>query len=140
MITRSFEEELQINGRLVCPNQGTSMLPLIRHGKDLMVILPRPDRRLKRFEAVLFRRGDSYVLHRVFKASGDAYIMCADNLSSLERVEDNQIIGVLHAVLRDGRNEIRVTSLPYRIYVFIWCCVRTMFRRVIHRWKKLLRS
>lgn len=130
MITRSFEEELQATGKLVCPNQGTSMLPLIRQGKDLMVIVPRPDRRLKKYEAVLFRRNGSYILHRITAVCDDEYVIRGDNRKDSERVREDQIIGVLYAVLRDGKKEIRANGLICRCFVLYWYILRPALKKV----------
>ena len=43
----SFEEELEQNGTLVFPNKGTSMMPLLRQNRDLMVIEKRGPERLR---------------------------------------------------------------------------------------------
>ena len=63
----SFEEELEQNGTLVFPNKGKSMLPLLRENRDLMVIRKKGPERCKKYDAVLFRRGEQYVLHRILK-------------------------------------------------------------------------
>lgn len=138
MITRSFEEELQKTGKLVCPNQGTSMLPLIRQGRDLMVIHPRPSRRLKKYEAVMYRRGNNYLLHRIYKVCEKDYIMCADNRSTFERVQDDQIIGILYAVLRDGTKEIKVKSPAYLSYIFYWYYLHPVLKKIKQLFKTLI--
>ena len=138
MITRSFEEELLSSGRLVCPNWGTSMLPLIRQGKDLMVIIPRPNRRLRKYEAVFFRRGESYLLHRILKVNDGEYLIGADNRTNTEIVKDDQIIGVLYSVLRDGSREVKAKGLACRGYVFFWYILRPKLRKVKQVIKKML--
>lgn len=44
----TFEAEIEKHGRLVYTNKGTSMLPLLREGKDLFVIVRKPEGRLKK--------------------------------------------------------------------------------------------
>ena len=121
----SFEEVLATTGRLVYTNVGVSMLPLIREGRDVMIIerVSRPPRRL---DAVLFVRPDvrgrgAYVLHRILRVCPDGrYWIVGDNCTEGELVERGNIIGVLAAVKR-GKRTVRVTDLSYRLYVALWC-------------------
>ena len=69
----SFEEELEQNGTLVFPNKGTSMMPLLRQNRDLMVIEKRGPERLRKYDAVLYKRGESYVMHRILKVRDRDY-------------------------------------------------------------------
>ena len=68
-------------------------------------------------------RSDSghYVLHRILKVRENDYVLCGDNRYVKDTgITDRQMIGVLTAVVRDGR-EIPVTDLRYRLYVHLWC-------------------
>lgn len=119
----TFEQVLQRGEKLIYPNVGDSMLPLIRQGKDLMVIEQRPEGRCRRYDAVLYKRPNGrYVLHRILKVRKDGYVICGDNRYTREfGVPDQWIIGVLTAVLRDGKRELKVTDWRYRLYVHLWC-------------------
>lgn len=116
----SFEEELEQNGTLVFPNKGTSMMPLLRQDRDLMVIEKKGPERCKKYDAVLFKRKDQYILHRILKVRDRDYWIVGDHCRAGESVKDEQILGVLKQVVRDGR-VIRTTDLDYRIYVHLWC-------------------
>lgn len=125
----SFEEILERDGRLIYTNVGDSMRPLIREGRDLLVITRpslhpdgRTGGRLKRYDVPLYRRDSGqYVLHRILDVRPDGYVLCGDNRWHKEYgVTDRQIIGVLAAVVRDG-HEIPVTDWRYRLYVHLWC-------------------
>lgn len=119
---RTFEEELAASGRLIYTNVGDSMMPLLRQHRDLMVISKKPEGRLKRYDVPLYRRDDGqYVLHRILRVRTDDYVICGDNRCKREYgITDRHIIGVLTAIIRDGK-EIPVTDLRYRIYTHIWC-------------------
>lgn len=116
-----FEDVIAHGGRLVYTNVGDSMLPLIRQGRDLLII-EKPNGRLKKYDVPLYRRDSGqYVLHRVLKVRDSDYVICGDNRYNKEYgITDRHIIGVLTAVVRDGR-EIPVTALRYRLYVHLWC-------------------
>ena len=65
MSNSSFEEILDREGQLIYTNVGDSMWPLIRQGRDLVVI-HRTTGRLKKYDVPLYRRDSGqYVLHRV---------------------------------------------------------------------------
>lgn len=118
----TFEEILARDGKLVCSSVGSSMLPMIRQGRDLLVIRPPEGGRLKKYDVPLYRRKNgAYVLHRILEVRKDDYVLCGDNQWRRETgVTDAQIIGVLSAVVRGGR-EIPLSSLQCRFYALVWC-------------------
>ena len=118
----TFENEINRSGKLVYTNVGDSMKPLIRQGKDLLII-EKADGRLKKYDVPLYRRDSGqYVLHRILKVRENDYIICGDNRWQKEYgITDRHIIGVLTAVVRNGNHAISVSSFRYRIYVHIWC-------------------
>lgn len=136
MNTTTFEEEIARSGRLIYSNKGDSMMPLIRQGRDLVVIVP-PCGRLKKYDVPLYKRDNGqYVLHRILKVRRDDYVICGDNRWSKEYgITDENIIGVLSAVIRGGK-EVPVTNRRYRLYVHIWCDlfpVRAMILMIKHK-------
>lgn len=129
----TFEEELERYGTLTFTNKGVSMMPLLRQDRDLMVLKKRPWGRLKKYDAVLFKRDNGqYVLHRILKVRERDYLICGDNCYQLEPVREDQILAVLEEVVRDGKT-VRVTDRGYRGYVYLWCDfypLRAFFLRV----------
>jgi hypothetical protein len=116
----SFEEQLEQNGLLAFPNKGRSMMPLLRQDRDLMVIEKKGPERCKKYDAVLFKRGERYVLHRILKVRERDYWIVGDNNRRGEFVKDEQILGVMTQVVRDGKT-ILVTDPWYLLYVHLWC-------------------
>ena len=122
----SFEEELDRYGTLCHPNVGVSMMPLLQENRDLMVIKKKGEERCRRLDAVLFKRTavngrDAYVLHRILKVNPDGtYWIIGDNCISGETVAEENVLGVLTAVVRDGKT-VPVTSRKYLAYVNLWC-------------------
>lgn len=143
MIKSTFEEQLQQNGKLIYTNKGDSMMPLIRQDRDLLVIKPVKGR-LKKYDVPLYKRDSGqYVLHRILKVRRDDYVICGDNRWTKEYgISDRHIIGVLTAVIRDGK-ELSVNDLRYRLYVHLWCDlfpVRAFIVHVIVKLKKEIRK
>ena len=119
--TYSFEELLSYRGYIVYTCKGISMMPLLRQHRDIIEIRPKGDYICKKYDVVLYKRGEKYILHRILRVLPDGYIIAGDNNAFLEYdIKDEQIIGVMVRVLRDGR-EIRMTDKKYRLYVHIWC-------------------
>jgi len=131
----SFEEILQQQGKLVYTNTGISMMPLLRQHRDLLIIAPKPEGRLRMWDVPLYRRDNGqYVMHRVLWVRKNDYMMCGDNQWRPEfGIQDRHIIGVLEMVKRRDANgkeyELYVRPTPehphvpfrYRLYVFLWC-------------------
>lgn len=142
MSKSTFEEEIRRKGKLVYTNVGDSMLPLIRQGRDLLII-SAVNGRLKKYDVPLYKRDSGqYVLHRILKVRADDYVICGDNRWQREYgITDRHIIGVLTGIVRDGK-EISVTDKRYRLYVHLWCdffYVRAfilMVKHYIKRWLK----
>ncbi len=122
MIKSTFEEEIERSGKIIYSNKGVSMMPLIKQGRDLMVIEKKGEGRLRRYDAPLFKRENGqYVLHRILKVRENDYVLCGDHQWIKEYgITDDQIIGVLTAVIRKGRM-VPVTKFSYRMYVHLWC-------------------
>lgn len=127
----TFEDILADSGKLVYKTRGVSMEPMLRQDRDLVVIVP-PAGRLRRLDVALYRRGKSYVLHRVVGVEPWGYLIRGDNTETLERVPEEAVIGVLSAFHRKGRSHT-VRDPGYRCYAFLWTGlypVRHFARRV----------
>ena len=124
--TTTFEEELAKSGKLIYSNRGGSMLPLIKQGRDLVVIVRPPESgRLKKYDVPLYRRGDSpkCILHRIIRVTDTGYVIRGDNCYFKETdITDEDIIGVLSCVVRKGR-EVHVESFGYKFYSRFWCFI-----------------
>lgn len=118
----TYEEVLEKDGKLIYRNVGTSMLPLIRENRDLIIIEKKGGERLKKYDVVLYKRANGqYVLHRIIKVREADYIISGDHCTYKEYgITDNQILGVLTAVVRDGKT-IKTTNKKYLLYTHLWC-------------------
>ena len=139
----TFEDQLAKNGKLIYTNKGDSMMPLIKQDRDLLVIEPVHGR-LKKYDVPLYRRDSGqYVLHRILKVRSRDYVICGDNRWTKEcGIQDRHIIGVLTAVVRNGR-EISVNDWKYKAYVHLWCDlfpVRAFTLHVINKLKRTIRQ
>lgn len=123
----TFEQLLERDGHLAFTNKGVSMLPLLRQGKDVMLLEKKSATPLKKFDCVLFRRAgktqkkDAYVMHRILRVNDDGtYWIVGDNCISGETVAEKQIIGILKGIIRNGKT-FSLKRIDYQIYVNTWC-------------------
>ena len=90
------------------PIQGTSMLPLLRQGKDLVLIERKKENyRYKEGDVILYRRVEKkqYVLHRIIRVCADDYVLLGDNCFSKEYgIRDEDILGIMTGFVRSGRH------------------------------------
>lgn len=113
-----FEDLLQKDGRLVYKTKGTSMEPMLRQNRDL-VIIEVPSSRLNKYDVALYRRGEQYVLHRVIGVADGYYRIRGDNTYAVERIPFENVIGVLKSFNRKGKTHV-VTERGYRFYARFW--------------------
>lgn len=116
-----IEETLAAGGTVRLPITGTSMLPLLREGRDT-VTLTAVSSQLKKFDLPLYRRKNgAFVLHRVVKTNSDgSYTMCGDNQWVKETgIRREQLIGVVCAIERNDK-AFSVESKKYKFYVRVW--------------------
>ncbi len=137
---KSFEEMLSQDGYLVYTNVGGSMLPLLRERRDIIEIRPKVSPRCKKYDVVLYRRGDMYILHRVLRVLPDGYIISGDHNTFLERdITDAQILGVMTRVIRDGKS-VTPDNFLYKCYVHLWCApypVRIFILRCVRKLRRI---
>lgn len=124
-----IEEYLKKNGIYVGLTKGVSMRPMLRAGRDTILISPVSGR-LKKYDVPLYRRGETYVLHRVVGVRENGYVICGDNCSQKEYdVTDAQIVGVLSG-FRRGKTYVAMDSPIYLLYAKVWVAIYPV-RRVV---------
>lgn len=77
----NIEEVLLKEGKYVGPTSGVSMLPMLKTGRDSVVIRP-PAGRLKRLDVALYKRGGDYVLHRVIEVKDGGYVTLSAGITA----------------------------------------------------------
>ena len=115
----SLERELRENGVYASVTRGTSMRPLFKTNRD-MIIIRSVSTELKKYDVVLYRnRAGKYVLHRIVKVLPDKYLIRGDNTYSLEHIAKERIIAVLTEFNRKGKKG-SVEDLSFKIYSSVW--------------------
>lgn len=132
----TIEEELQKHGKHLDIVVGNSMQPLLRVRQD-QVVLTKLEKPLKKYDVVLYKRPNGqYVLHRIVKIKKDHYIINGDNRYHLEIVPKDWVIALMEGFYRCDKYYTR-NSLPYRLYITLWCRPLTIRRLLLYLRQKL---
>ncbi|MDO4436604.1 MAG: S24/S26 family peptidase [Coriobacteriaceae bacterium] len=124
----------------VGPVSGDSMKPLIRPGRDRVVIAPlAPDRVPVTGDVVLLCAGGVNVLHRVIRTDGRAFTLLGDaSVVPEQGVLREQIRGELVELWRDGKR-VDLRGGAYRAYARLMlvcpparCAARRAVGRLAH--------
>lgn len=111
--------------------RGISMLPLLREGKDSVLLSPLPGK-LCKYDVPLYRRDDGkFVLHRIVK-TGETFTCIGDNQFVYETgLRRDQMIAVMTGFYR-GEKFHSVDESGYKFYCRFWNLSRG-FRRFWRR-------
>ena len=118
-----IEEVLASGGEFKMYPKGISMLPLIKAGRDCVVLKKGESNELKRHDIAFYRRkSGQFVLHRVMNVEPNGtYVMCGDNQTYLERdIEPEQIICKVEKLYRKDK-EVDFDGFGYKLYLSVWC-------------------
>ena len=118
--------QLDTAGQAYLTVTGCSMLPMLRHHRDSVVLEPIRGR-LEPGDIALYRRENGrYVLHRVISVTPEGYLFCGDNQAATEAVLETQLVALVVGYHRDGKKKT-LQSFWYRLYR--WRRVRLFFLR-----------
>lgn len=132
-----LHEKLAAGESLWIKPGGTSMLPMLRPGKDYVRLSPLPEK-LKKYDLPLYCRDNGiYVLHRIIKVK-EKYTCIGDNEFAKEPgIRRDQMIALVTGFVREGR-EYSVEMPMYKVYCILWHYSR-FFRRVLRSLRYRLR-
>ena len=138
----AVEKSLCENGVYTGKTKGDSMEPMLKEGRDTVIIVP-PGFPLKKYDVPVYRRDDHITMHRIIKCTKKGYIICGDNRSYLEKdIKDSDIIGVLSGFYHNGRyvdvNDKAYIKYARKIKRKIYLRIVKRYIRVV--WRKLLFS
>ena len=116
----TVESELEKHGVYASVTSGTSMRPLFKTHRDV-IIVKKPQCELKKYDVALYRspNGENCILHRVVGVREDVYLIRGDNTFILERVPKDKVIAVLTEFNRAGKRH-SVNDFGYKLYCRLW--------------------
>ena len=110
--------------------QGTSMRPFLRNDRDT-VILRKPDR-LKIGDIVVFRRKETYIMHRIIELENGFITTLGDNLRVPEKgIPVENVCAKVVGAVRDGK-QIDPDSAVWKFFsnIYIKQGVRKMLTKI----------
>ena len=111
----TIEELIAEEGKYVGPTVGVSMLPMLKSGRDSVVIVKK-EAQLKPLDVALYKRGEKYVLHRVISVIEGGYIIRGDNCYTDEKIPESAVFGVLSEYFRENERIDCATDEKYLRY------------------------
>ena len=129
----NIERSIKELGYAVAPIAGTSMMPLLKEGRDRVELKPYCHERLKKGDVVLYKKNDdTLVLHRIIKTeNGEFFTVLGDHqFKNSERVSKGQIVAVAKGFIINGRHVDEKTRW-YRLYKKIWLCNLNVRRMIL---------
>lgn len=124
----AIKETLSSGGTVELPITGTSMFPLLKAGRDTVII--KADSKYSIGDLIFYRRNDGhFVLHRIVGTDENGYILCGDNQTDPEKgITDENIIAKVTEIHRNGK-VIDVHDKKYVKRVNFW--IKALPRRRI---------
>ncbi len=144
-LVKLLQLQMEQTGSAVLTVTGGSMLPMLHHGVDTVVLEPVAALQEKGALVLYRRESGNYILHRIVKANGSEYICSGDNQWEPEAVSHTQLIGVVTGFTRKGKRYSNAHS-GYRLYVRIWVALFPArryilpLRRLLGRLRKRIRK
>jgi len=115
----NLEKELDENGAYLLISSGDSMKPLLDGKKDTVIVSKKAGR-LKKYDVALYRIADGrHVLHRVIAVKDGYYITRGDNTYTNEKINEDDVIGVLTSFRRKGKS-CTTDKFSYKLYSVFW--------------------
>ncbi len=134
-------EEAVLNDCYVGPTRGVSMRPMLKEGRDTIVVRAK-NGRLQPLDVAIYKREGEYVLHRVLRVIEGGYVIRGDNCYSNELVAEEQVFGVLTEYFRKNKR-VSVQDKSYLRYVkrrLRWYPARCAFVRPWRAFKRLVKK
>ena len=131
-----IEDILQQEGYYISTSVGNSMLPFLRDRTDTIII--KKSTYYKKFDVVLYKSKDKYILHRIISISKDIYHIRGDNCYYDEYIPSKDIIGVMSECYR-GEHRVNLNGILYKLYVYYRVYlypIRLLIKKILHKLKQ----
>ena len=111
--------------------RGNSMQPMLRDGRDRVVLRRYEGDEIRVGDVMLFRYRGEYVLHRVVKVDGERILFAGDgNYKFYEQATTEDIVARMVAYVKDGRR-VECSDEEWLRYSRVWMALPMIVRRVI---------
>lgn len=116
---------------------GVSMFPLIRNGKDEVLLRPCSAEELRPMDVVLFKYKGRHLLHRIIRREGDRLLIQGDgSYVAQEQCTTDAVVGKVQAIVRPSGKVLPVENWQWRFPSWVWRHLgvfRNPLLRIFHR-------
>ena len=117
LVEKELEEGKTVKIRL----KGNSMFPLLRSGRDSVILVKSPADSLKPMDVVLFKYCGNYILHRIIKRDGVRLLIQGDGvISAIEQCTVDDVVGKVVKVCRSSGKTIDVDNWRWTLSSRLW--------------------
>lgn len=118
----TVEEEIKEHGAYATNTVGTSMRPLFKTHRDV-VLLKAPEREIKKYDVVFYSdEKGRHILHRVIGFRDGCFVIRGDNTFVKEYVPHERIIAYMVGFNRKGKHH-SADEFGYKFYSRFWHCI-----------------
>lgn len=107
---------------VILPIVGTSMSPLLYHGRDSVILkeLQNPQD-LKKYDVPLYKNDDGkYIMHRAIKIGKDTFDACGDHQTKPQKGIPKSSVAAIAVGFRRNGTEFYTDNRRYRLYSKLW--------------------
>ncbi|MCL1867475.1 MAG: S24/S26 family peptidase [Paludibacter sp.] len=119
--------------------KGRSMTPLLRSGRDVVVLSSADEKSLAVGQIVLFRYNDRHLLHRIIKIDAEKLVIQGDGVRSTEIATRADVIGVVVAIIRKSGKKITLPNRWENLYFRLWLLLKPFRRYLLTTYRRLNR-
>lgn len=116
--------------------KGHSMFPLLRNGKDDVILYPYKKEELAPMDVVLFKYHNKHLLHRIIRREGNHLLMQGDgSFVAKEECTIDDVVGKVGTIVRLPDKMISVDSWQWKLPSYLWSktgILRPFLIRIFH--------
>ena len=127
-------DSLQNGESITLPVQGVSMVPFLKPGKDT-VNVEIPTSKIKKGDIVLYKKGKSIVMHRVFAADGDSFSAVGDNETGIESGIPISYVRARVTQVNTENGAVKPQNLRWRFFSWVFTNEKMRNSSIVRRTK-----
>lgn len=122
------------SGAISLPVQGKSMRPFLKEGRDSVVLIV-PNGDYKKGDIVVYKRKNTYVMHRIVSVGQNTVSIMGDNeINPDNGVDKNNIVAVVKEIRRNGK-VISNRDFEWKFYSDVY--INPIIRKMILSFHKI---
>ena len=130
-IESAIERELVLHGTVGFRITGNSMLPLFLNQRDAVFLEKAVPEEIKKYDIVLYKASDKYILHRVVGKKDSILILRGDNTYIDEQLNIEDVLAIVKLYTRRGKSH-SVKDFGFWFYSRFWTLIYP-FRKFIRK-------